>query len=358
MEHAQATRYGLGMTDLRWYRMARTTTPLRLGIMGIVVATAVGWTHTSQSFASSTLTVGVPGPIPGTPPATGPVVVDIHAAVNADTPDGAPPQLSALGLRMPAGFSTTVAAIPPCDANTLKARRCPPASKLGTGKASALILEPAKAPTTTELSIFHGTGSSILVHASIGGRSYVVEGSILDWRPPDTPLLKLKLPKYLQPGVRAAVTRADITLTEGLVAGACQTGSWTFRSQLEFFDAVPAVTMPSVSCAPAPPAPAPPAPAPPVLHASARNSTRASGARFAISLSVPAKIKVTLERRTGKRWKVVRRVSVRKPAGSTSLTIHTAHGRRLPAGRYRSRLQAVDAAGAVSAPQIVRFTLR
>jgi hypothetical protein len=87
--------------------MARTTSPLRIGLVGIVVAMAVSWTHTSRSLASSTLTVDARAPTGGTPATTGPVVIDVHMTVT----DKPPPQLRVLGLRMPVGFSTVV--VPP-----------------------------------------------------------------------------------------------------------------------------------------------------------------------------------------------------------------------------------------------------
>jgi hypothetical protein len=343
--------------------MARTTPPFRIGLVGVVLATAVGWAHASQSIAASDLTVNVPGPTPGMPATTGPVVVGVHTTVAVDQ-SGAP-QLRALGLRMPPGFSTAVAGIPPCDANAIATPACA-ASKLGTGKASVRVFPVNLTATTQELSIFRSTGNNILAYVRIKGRSAVLPGT-LDWRVPDAPLLKLDLRKILQfEGMSVAVTSADITLTQGLQAGPCPTGSWTFKAQLDFVGAAPVVKTPSAPCAqspaPAPPAPvappAPAAPAAPVLRAFAAKSTRVSGAHVAIFLSAPAKVKITLERRVPKRWIAMRRLSVQKRGGWTSLAIHTAHGHRLPAGRYRCLLQAVDAAGAVSAPKTVRFTLR
>jgi hypothetical protein len=317
---------------------------------------AVGWTHTSQSLASSTLTVNARGPTAGTPPTTGPVAIDVHMAVT-DTP---PPQLHALGVRMPPGFATVL--VPSCDANALQAHgsNACATSMLGTGKASAYV--PSLGTVTTrELSVFRGTGDSVILYAridtGIAGIRTVLLSGVLGGRPTDPPLLKFQLDKI---GMGAALTSADMTLTQGLQAGPCPTGSWTFRAQLEFVDAPPALTTPSVPCAQTPPpAPsAPLAPSVPSLRASARNGTRASGARLALVLSEPATIKITLQRRADGHWIAVRRLAVRKQAGSTSLTIRTAHERPLRAGRYRARLQAVNAAGAQSTPQTVRFTIR
>lgn len=350
--------------------MARVTSPLRIGLVGIAVATAACWTHASQSLAASNLTVSVPGPTPGVLASAGPVVVNVHTTVTPD-PSGALPQLRALGLRMPSGFSM-VAGIPPCDAKAIATPACA-ASKLGTGKASVQVFSVNVSATTQELSIFRGAGNSILAYVKVAGRSTVLPG-ILDWRVPDAPLLKLDLRKIVEfEGMSVAVKSADIRLTKGLQAGPCPpTGSWMFKAQLDFVGAAPVVTtpvvtMPVVPCAPSP-APAPPAPAPtplapsapspaPALRAFATKSTRSSGAHLAIFLSAPAKVKITLDRRAGKRWIAMRRFSVKKRSGWTALTIRTAHGRRLPAGRYRCLLQAVDAAGGVSARKTVRFTL-
>jgi hypothetical protein len=323
---------------------------------------AVGWTHTSQSLASSTLTVNARGPTAGTPPTTGPVAIDVHMAVT-DTP---PPQLRALGVRMPPGFATVP--VPSCDSNALQAQgsRACATAKLGTGKASAYV--PSLGTVTTrELSIFRGAGDGIILYARIdtgiaGIRTVLLPG-VLGGRPTDPPLLKFQLDKI---GMGAALTSADMTLTRGLQAGPCPSGLWTFRAQLEFVDAPPALTTPPVPCAqtppPAPSAPlapsAPPAPSVPSLSASARNGTRASGVRLAFVLSEPATIKITLRRRAAGHWIAVRRLAVRKHAGSTSLTIRTVHKRPLRAGSYRAHLQAVNAAGAQSTPQTVRFTIR
>ena len=323
---------------------------------------AVGWAHTSQSLASSTVTVNARGPTAGTPPTAGPVAIDVHMALT-DTP---PPQLRVFGLRIPPEFS--IVPVPSCDANALQAHgssACAKA-KLGTGKASAYV--PSLGTVTTrELSIFRGDGDRIILYAridtGIAGIRTVLLSGVLGGRPTDPPLLKFQLDKI---GMGAVLTSADMTLTQGLQAGPCPTGSWTFRAQLEFVDAPPALTTPSVPCAQTPPPapsaplapPAPPAPSAPSLRASARNGTRASGARLALVLSEPATIKITLQRRAAGHWIAVRRLAVRKHAGSTSLTIRTAREHPLRAGRYRARLQAVNAAGAQSTPQTVRFTIR
>jgi hypothetical protein len=115
--------------------MVSSIPSVRIRLVGVVVAMAVGWTHTSQSLALSTLTVNARGPTAGTPPTTGPVAIDVHMAVT-DTP---PPQLRALGVRMPPGFTTVL--VPPCDANALQTQgsNACATSKLGTGKASAYV---------------------------------------------------------------------------------------------------------------------------------------------------------------------------------------------------------------------------
>jgi hypothetical protein len=181
---------------------------------------------------------------------------------------------------------------------------------------------------------------------------------VLDDRPTDPPLLKFQLDKL---PMNAALTRADMTLTRGLQADSCLTSPWTFTSQLEFVGIPPVRTMHPVACVQPPPPPPPSMPSAPTipsLRASARNGTRASGVRLAFDLSEPATIKITLQRRAARHWIAVRRLAIRRPAGSSFLTIRTAHRRPLRAGRYRARLQTVNAAGAKSPPQTVPFTIR
>ena len=320
---------------------------------------AVGLTHASQSLASPTVTVNARGPAAGTPAITGPVVIDVHMALT-DTP---PPQLRVFGLRIPPEFS--IVSVPPCDADTLRTRGSGACAKsrLGTGKAWAYVpIFGGSTVTTRELGIFRSAGDGIILYARIDGIDPVLLSGVLEDRPTEDPLLRFQLDNI---GMGATLTRADMTLTRGLQANSCLTGFWTFTSQLEFVGVPPARTTHPVPCAqppapaPAPLAPsAPSAPSVPSLRASARNGTRVSGVRLAFVLSEPARITITLQRRAGGHWITVRSLAVRKPAGSTSRTIRTAHKHPLRAGRYRARLQAVNAAGAQSTPQTVRFTIR
>lgn len=325
----------------------------------MVVATAVGWTHVSQSLASPTVTVNARGPAAGTPATTGPAVIEVHMAV----PDKPPPQLRVFGLRISPEF--LILPVPPCDADALRtggSGACAE-SRLGTGKAWAYVPSLGSTVTTRELSIFRSAGDGIILYARIDRIDPVLLSGVLEDRPNEDPLLRFQLDKI---GMGATLTRADVTLTRGLQASSCLMGSWTFTSQLEFVGVPPVRTTHPVPCAqpPAPPPSTPPAPpvpstpSVPSLRASARNGTRASGARLAFDLSEPATIKITLKRRAAKRWIAVRRLAVPKPAGSTFIVIRTAHRRLLRAGRYRARLQAVNAAGARSTPQTVRFTIR
>lgn len=332
-------------------RMTRTTSLFRIGLVVTMVATVVGWTHASPSLASSTLTVKAHAPTAGAPVTTGPVVIDIHTAVTEGPGGAPPPQLSAIGLRMPLGFSTAVADLPTCevDVNAFKKKgsaACPKSSQLGTGEASGRVSVVSE--TTQELKIFHGTGNTLLAYAKIQGQPIILPG-ILDGPAPNPPLLRLDLGNILKfRNLSVFVTRADLTLTRGLQAGPCLTGSWVFTPQLEFVGPAPAITTPPVPCAP---------PGPGLRASVTKKAKRASGARFRIVLSAPATINVTLERRAAKRWIVVRSLARAKPVGSTPLIIRTAHGRPLPAGRYRATLQAQDATGAKSAPPPLRFTL-
>jgi hypothetical protein len=86
---------------------------------------------------------------------------------------------------------------------------------------------------------------------------------------------------------------------------------------------------------------------------------RRTGARLSFRLSEPAAVTITIVRRGPRRWKRLSpRVPLAVPAGSMSRRFSgRLDGRRLRRGRYRLRLDAVDAAGNAARPAKVPFRI-
>ena len=229
---------------------------------------------------------------------------------------------------------------------------CPPASKLGSGSAAFVYVAGALRirASTRELSVFRGAGEAVLVYVRVTQPTTfaVVLPGTLEPRPaPAGPRLSLDLGRIarIEGGGSAVVTRIAVSLVRGLQAGPCP---WAFAARLDYAGGAGEERTAVARCETGPDTTAP------VLRASARDGTAASGARLQTRLSEAATVRVTLERRNGRRWARVLRASFRRPSGSSVLRI----GRVLVPGRYRSRLRAVDAAGLLSAKRTVTFTLR
>jgi hypothetical protein len=81
---------------------------------------------------------------------------------------------------------------------------------------------------------------------------------------------------------------------------------------------------------------------------------------FRFTLSERARVTVTIERRTGRRWKGAGTVRAGwRKKGRATVALRGRIGRRtLAPGAYRARLVAVDAAGNRSTPRTVRLALR
>src|SRR5262245_33085959 len=97
-------------------------------------------------------------------------------------------------------------------------------------------------------------------------------------------------------------------------------------------------------------------PAPRISRVSLRPSRfratgRRSGTRIRFTLSEPARVTITVERRVGRL-----RLSGRRGANVKPFSGRLA-GRLLPPGRYRVRLVAVDASNQRSEPRVARFTV-
>jgi hypothetical protein len=82
-----------------------------------------------------------------------------------------------------------------------------------------------------------------------------------------------------------------------------------------------------------------------------------SRARVELTLSSPARLRISVQRRKGRALVRVRTITADASAGKVSIRLpRRAHGRALAAGRYRVSVIAVDATGNRSAT--VRRTLR
>jgi hypothetical protein len=76
-------------------------------------------------------------------------------------PDAKPPPLDEVVLRMPPGLRFATGAVPACDASDeeLRARgrgACPPGSRLGSGRLTAITGFPGADPVETDLTVFNG----------------------------------------------------------------------------------------------------------------------------------------------------------------------------------------------------------
>lgn len=317
------------------------------------------------AFAAADVSVTVTPATPGTAAAPAPVAVALRATLaTAETAKTQRP-LSRLEIALPDGFTTTLSKIPSCVKPIFAAYgsdACPAATRLGSGAASFVFALPglSEPGLTDEIALFHGTRSGarsdlyLYVHVSQPIRAqFVVAGTILDRPAPAGPLVSFDLSRLAKPAssVSVSVTRAALEIAQGLAAGPCgASGYWTFRARLDYatggFDSVAA----NAACGPDTIAP--------TLRASARDGTPRTGARLPIRLSEPARVTVTLQRRSDRRWNSVRRVTFEAPEGATTLRIRRAHGRELPRGRYRARLRATDAAGLRAPARTVAFRLR
>jgi hypothetical protein len=94
----------------------------------------------------------------------------------------------------------------------------------------------------------------------------------------------------------------------------------------------------------------------PVLAlAAARKRIRTTQrARLLITLSEPARVVISLQRRVAKRWRRVLTIKRTLGAGRGSVRI----ARRLRVGSYRALATATDAAGNTSAKRAARFSVR
>lgn len=338
-----------------------------LALLGALVACTAA---TGDARAAASFSVTVNG-APGSATAPQPVRVGIDAALPAAS-GATQPALRTLSVALPGGFTTTLDTIVSCSRpafETSGSAACPAGSRLGAGSASFVYASGGlRIPASTdELVLFHGertasaTGpgkqSALYLYLRITkpiALSFVVPGTVVDRPAPAGPLVTFDLGAVAQPGGGASVsvTRAAFEIARGLAAGACAAGRWTFKARLQYVGGALEERTADALCSGAPDTTRP------SLRASARNGTPALGARFPIRLSEAAGVRVTLERRAGRRWVAVRRVTLPATAGESVLRIRRANGRALSRGRYRARLRAVDAAGLASPTRSVTFRLR
>ncbi len=335
-----------------------SSAPRRISL-ALLAALACSMALAAQAQAAATFAVEVRPSTPGTAAAPVPVTVAVRASLQPDSPGGLPPSLRGLAIAMPDGFATALGGTTSCVRAELEARgssACPAGSKLGSGSAAFTItLSGFAIPAETEeVGLFRGAGDELLLYLRIArpaAFSVVLPGTLSARPAPAGPLVTFDLSRTAQiaGGASVTVTNASFDVTRGLAAGPCP---WRFTARLVYADRAPDDRTADAPCAAAGDTTRP------ALTVSARNGTPALGARFTVRLSEPATVRVTLERRRGSRWVELRRAAFRVKAGTTRLRIRSARGRSLPAGRYRARVRAVDAAGLASPKRAVSFTLR
>ena len=331
--------------------------PRRISL-ALLAALACSTALAAQAQAAATFTVAVRPATAGTAAAPVPVTVAVRASLGADSAGGVAPSLRGLAIAMPDGFATALGGTASCVRAELEARgssACPASSKLGSGSAAFTITLGGLAipAETAEVGLFRGAGDELLLYlrvASPAAVSVVLPGTLTSRPAPAGPLVTFDLSRTAQigGGATVTVTNASFDVTRGLAAGPCP---WRFTARLVYADRAPDDRTAEAPCAAADTTR-------PALRVSARNGTPALGARFTVRLSEPATVRITLERRRGARWVELRRAAFRVKAGTTRLRIRSARGRALPAGRYRARVRAVDAAGLASPTRTATFTLR
>jgi hypothetical protein len=209
------------------------------------------------------------------------------------------------------------------------------------------------AASTEELTLVRGGGDTVLLYLRVTRPTtltYVLPGTLT------ASAIAVDLSEVADPPSGYAVARAfALDLARGVAAGPCPAGAWSFSARLEF---VGGGAEQRTAAAPCDGSGGAPDVVRPRLRATARSGAVAGGARLEISLSEPARVRVTLERRVAGGYRRVRRAAFDAGAGAGMISIRRAGGRALHGGRYRARVRAVDGAGLQSAKRTVAFTLR
>ncbi|MDP2711683.1 MAG: hypothetical protein Q8O56_10740, partial [Solirubrobacteraceae bacterium] len=307
---------------------ATRTSPRRIALVLVttLMACVVCVASTGEALAATSFSVEVRPATGGTTAAPAPITIAVRASFAGDAPGTLPAALRGLTIAMPDGFARALAGTTPCARADLAGRgpaACPASSRLGSGSASFVYVTGAlRIPASTdELSLFRGPGDTLLMYLRVtqpATLAIVVPGALTARPAPAGPLITFDLSAAAQVagGGSVVVTRAAFDLRRGLAAGPCNAaGHWTFRARLAFAGGGGEERSADARCEQATDTTAP------VLRATARNGTPALGARFAIRLSEPARVHVTLERRAGRRWASVRRATFRAGTGSTTLRI-------------------------------------
>jgi len=327
-------------------------------LVAVLMTTAAACLTAAGASQAASFTVEVTPADAGTAAAPKPVAVGLRADLT--TADGfAPPALRAFTIAAPDGFALALAGTTSCTRAVLESAGpggCPASSKLGSGSASLLFdISQLRVPAfTRELSVFRGPGDELLVYVLVtqpATFSIVVPGRLMARPAPLGPLVTLDFSAAASvAGGSVTIRRASFDLVRGLAAGPCPAKRWTFGVRLAYFNGgvedlgADAVCLPDVTR--------------PELQVTARSAARALGARFAVVLSEAATVRLSLERRSGRRWVRVRKATFRAAAGPSVLRVRRANGRLLASGRYRARLRAVDAAGLASEKISASFRLR
>jgi hypothetical protein len=167
---------------------------------------------------------------------------------NPDDPEGKPPPISSAVFELPPGMRIDDDALPKCTASDEDFRAqgrdaCPPETRVGEGKLTAMTGAPGADPVTADVTAFNGDGELVEVvfvegtNVVAGMDRLTIEDGKLVAHPPATPggppdgrtavrEIRLDLPAKTGASGRNYVTAPPD----------CPTGTWTSRALYEFED--------------------------------------------------------------------------------------------------------------------------
>ena len=218
---------------------------LRRGVVvltaALIAGTAVAWGgETDRGGFELGLSTKTPGAVTG---------LKFHVLYkNPDDPEGKPPPIASAVFELPPGMRIDDDAVPKCTASDEDFRAqgrdaCPPETRVGEGKLTAMTGTPGADPVTADVTAFNGDGELIEVvfvegtNVVAGMDRLTIEDGKLVAHPPATPggppdgrtsvrEIRLDLPAKTGTSGRHYVTAPPD----------CPTGSWTSRALYEFED--------------------------------------------------------------------------------------------------------------------------
>jgi len=161
---------------------------------------------------------------------------------NPDDPNGKPPAIASAVFRLPTGTRIDTAAVERCTATDEQiqaqgpAAACPPGSKVGSGKLTAVTgFGPPSDPIAGDVTVFNGADELIEVVTVPGTQTVAgmdrlsIEGNVLTAHPPATP--------GGPPDGRTAVKDIQLKIDRGgyvTTPPDCGSGGWGYSAHYEF----------------------------------------------------------------------------------------------------------------------------